>query len=87
VANHLQSKKRKRQNIKRAERNQHFRTTMRTFVKRLRLKIEEGEADGAKSSLGIAIQQLDKAVTKGILHRRTASRAISRLTVAVSKLS
>jgi small subunit ribosomal protein S20 len=86
LANHLQAKKRARQTIKRAVRNKHFRTTMRTCVKRVREKIEQSNASEAKEALTLAVKQLDKSVTKGILHRRTASRLISRLTVAVSKI-
>lgn len=86
MANHLQAKKRARQTIKRAVRNRHIRTTMRTCVKQVRENIEQNNASEAKDALQLAIKQLDKSVTKGILHRRTASRMISRLTVAVNKL-
>lgn len=86
MANHKQSKKRVRQTITKAARNRHFRTTMRTYVKRVRAALLTGDGSAAKEGLGIAVKTLDKAVTKGILHRKTASRTISRLTVAVKKL-
>ena len=86
MANHMQAKKRARQTIKRAARNQHIRTTLRTCVKRVRARIAENNGEGAKEALGKAVKQIDKSVTKGILHRRTASRMISRLTIAVNKL-
>jgi small subunit ribosomal protein S20 len=87
VANHPQAKKRTRQRIKRTARNRHFRTTMRSAVKQLRALVSEGNLDSSKAALGVSIKLLDKAVTKGILRRKTASRTISRLTVAVSKIS
>ena len=86
MANHLQTKKRARQTIKRAARNRHIRTTLRTSVKRVRAGIDSANRSEAEEALKDAVKQLDRSVTKGILHRRTASRLISRLTVAVSKL-
>jgi small subunit ribosomal protein S20 len=85
VANHPQAKKRNRQRIKRTVRGRHIRTTMRTAVKQLRTLIGEGNNEASKDALKVAIKLLDKSVTQGILHRKTASRTISRLTVAVNK--
>ncbi len=86
MSNHLQAKKRNRQTIKRALRNRHIRTTMRSHIKRVRTFIEQGSATEAQDALTVAVKQLDRAVTKGVVHRRTASRTISRLTIAVSKI-
>ena len=86
MANHPQAKKRARQRIRITARNRHVRSTVRTFVKNVAAAIEAGEKDKAKAALGEAVRQLDKAVTKGVLPRKTASRKISRLTVAVAKL-
>ena len=87
MANHPQSKKRNRQSIKITARNRHVRTSVRTFVKRVRTAVTAGEQAPALEALRLATRQLDRAVTKGILKRKTASRTISRLTVAVNKLS
>ena len=87
MANHKQSKKRARQNIKRVARNRPIRTKLRTSIKKVRADIAGNNAEGAKESLSAAVKQLDKSVVKGIMHRRTASRLISRLTVAVAKLA
>ena len=86
MANHKQAKKRARQNIKRVERNRPLRTKLRTSIKKVRAGITGNNVDEAKESLKAAVKQLDKSVTKGIMHRRTASRLISRLTAAVTKL-
>jgi small subunit ribosomal protein S20 len=86
VANHPQAKKRARQRIKITARNRHVRSTVRTFLKSVANAVAAGEKDKAVAALGAAVRQLDKAVTKGVLPRKTASRKISRLTVAVNKL-
>ncbi|MDD5309991.1 MAG: 30S ribosomal protein S20 [Deltaproteobacteria bacterium] len=86
MANHPQAKKRSRQATKRTARNRHIRSTMRTFVKRLRTAIDEGNAAEAQELLTVARKQLDKAAGKGVLKRETASRTVSRLTIAVNKI-
>jgi small subunit ribosomal protein S20 len=87
VANHPQAKKRNRQRIKRTARNRHFRTTVRTLVRKVKAAVEAGEAGQAQETLKLAIKQLDRSVTKGVLKRKTASRTISRLTLAVNRIS
>ena len=87
MANHPQAKKRTRQRIKRTARNRHFRSTMRSAIKKVRTLVSTGDKESSQKELQVAVKLLDKAVTKGILHRRTASRTISRLTVAVNKIS
>ena len=87
MANHLQTKKRSRQTIKRTMRNRYFKSTMRNHVKNVRSLIQENDKDGAASALKLAVRSLDKAVTKGVLKRATASRTISRLTIAVNKIA
>lgn len=87
MANHPQAKKRNRQTIKRTARNRHFRTTVRTLVRRVRAAVAAGEAGPAQEALRLAIKQLDRSVTKGVLKRKTASRTISRLTIAVNGIA
>lgn len=87
MANHPQAKKRTRQRAKRTVRNRHFRTTMRTMVKRVKTAVAAGEAGPAQEALKLAVKQLDRSVTKGVLKRKTASRAISRLTLAVNRIA
>jgi small subunit ribosomal protein S20 len=86
VANHASAKKRVRQTIKRTARNRHIRTTVRSSVKRVRAAIEAGDAGAAKKALVEAVSQIDGAVSKGIYHRKTGSRYISRLTHQVNSL-
>jgi len=84
VANHKSAEKRNRQNKIRNARNTHIRSTMRSLVKKLRIAIADGDAETAKATLGKAIPYIDKAATKGVIHKATASRKISRLAKLVS---
>jgi small subunit ribosomal protein S20 len=84
---HPSAQKRHRQSIKRQARNQAIRSRVRTFVRRVRESVEARNLSEATERLSAAARALDKAVTKGVLHRNTASRKISRLTLAVRKLT
>jgi small subunit ribosomal protein S20 len=84
---HPSAQKRHRQSIKRLARNQAIRSRVRTFVRRVRESIAAGNVQEATQRLRGATRAIDKAVTKGVLHRNTAARKISRLTVAVRKLA
>jgi small subunit ribosomal protein S20 len=84
---HPSAQKRHRQSVKRHARNQAVRSRVRTFVKRVRESIETRDVAEASTRLQSAVRAIDKAVTKGVLHRNTAARKISRLTRAVRKLT
>jgi small subunit ribosomal protein S20 len=86
VANHVSSAKRARQTLKITERRKHARTTARTFVKRVRAAISDGDKTKAAAALRACVQRLDQAVGKGIWHRRTGSRYISRLSAQVAAM-
>ncbi|MFK7990308.1 MAG: 30S ribosomal protein S20 [Sandaracinaceae bacterium] len=86
MANHASAKKRIRQTLKRTERNKHIRTTVRTYVKRVREAVAAEDKTEASAALAIAVAKIDAAVHKGIYHRKTGSRYISRLTAQVSAL-
>jgi len=88
VANHKQAEKRNRQRLKRRTRNLMHLSTMRTYMKRVRKALDGKDGkDGevAKTSLPEAIRAISKAASKGVIHRNTASRYISRLTLATNK--
>ncbi len=86
MANHASAKKRNRQNLKRSVRNRHVRTTVRGYVKRVRAAVEAADKDAAGEALRLAISRIDGAVAKGIFHRNTGSRYISRLARQVAAL-
>lgn len=87
MANHASSKKRIRQTFRRTERNKHIRSTVRGFVKQARLALEEGDKVKAAEAVQAATRRIDMAVSKGIFHRKTGSRYISRLSSQVAALS
>jgi small subunit ribosomal protein S20 len=87
MANRHQSAiKAARQSLKRQERNRSILRRVKTFMKRVHSSVEEKNGDTAKSSLQEATSELHKAVTKGTLHRNTASRWISRLATRVNTI-
>ena len=86
MANHKSAEKRNRQNKIRNARNTHIRSTMRTYVKKVRLAVAEGDSEVAQAMLEKAVPCIDKAATKGVIHKATASRKISRLTKLVNAL-
>jgi small subunit ribosomal protein S20 len=55
-------------------------------MKRVRAAIQTGNKTTAEASLKVAISQIDRAVTKGVFHRRTGSRYIARLASQVARL-
>jgi small subunit ribosomal protein S20 len=87
VANHESSKKRVRQTKKRTARNRHERTSVRHLVKNVRDAIETKNTDEARTALAAAVRRIDMAVSKGIYHRKTGSRYISRLMSQVGALA
>lgn len=85
MANHKSAEKRHRQSKIRNARNTHIRSTMRSYVKKLRLAIADGDVETAKSLLEKTVPYIDKAATKGVIHKATASRKIGRLSKLVSQ--
>ncbi len=79
MANHKSAIKRHKQSLKKRETNRVQRATVRTEIKKVKSAIEEGKADVAVSLLKQAESQLAKSAAKGILHKKNASRRISRL--------
>jgi small subunit ribosomal protein S20 len=86
VANVASAEKRNRQRIKRRARNQFHLTTMRTYVKRVRVAIEA--KDGKVGELlKAAVAVIDKAASKGVIDKKAAARKISRLTKSFNRAS
>lgn len=86
LATHSSAIKRHKQSLKRQSRNTAAISGVRGVVKKVREAVKEGKAEGAKTALANAVKLLDKAVTKGVLHRNSASRRVSRLTKAVNSI-
>ena len=79
MASHKSAEKRNRQTPKRTLRNRVNLGAMRTALKKARTALDAKSAD-AQALVKQAIQQIDKAVTKGVVQKRAGSRLISRLT-------
>ena len=86
MANHKSAIKRIKQTAKRTERNKHERSTLRTFIKRVREAVASKDQAAAQAALAQAIPVIDGAATKGIIHTANASRNVSRLTKLVNTL-
>lgn len=87
MANTPQAKKRIRRNARRADINRARVSRIRTFVKQVEAAIAAGDKDQAKAALERVQPELDRGVAKGVLHRNTASRKLSRLTRRLATLS
>lgn len=83
---HVSAQKRARQAVGRRARNQHNRSTMNTAIKKVRAAITAKNKDLAGTELKSATAIIAKTATKGGVHKRTASRYISRLTLAVNQM-
>ncbi len=86
MATHVSAIKRARQNERRRLRNLHIKSTVKSYIKRVREAIEKKDIEGAEKALHKAIPIIQKAHSKGVLHKNTSSRKISRLTRVVNAL-
>ena len=87
MANSPQSKKRARQATRRTEVNRARRSRIRTFLRNVEEAIAGGDQKQAAEALRLAQPEIMRGVTKGITHKNTASRKISRLSARVKALS
>ena len=86
MANSPQARKRARQNASRFAVNKARRSRIRTFLRRVEEAIASGDKAAAEAALRSAQPELMRGVTKGVLHKNTASRKMSRLSGRVSAL-
>lgn len=86
MAHHKDAIKRMKQNEKRRLRNRHYRSTMRTQIKKVRAAVEAGDAELASAELNKAVAIIQRLSSKKIIHPRNAARRVSRLYRAVNGL-
>ena len=86
MANTPQSKKRARQNEKRYQINKARRSRIRTYLRKVEEAIASGDQTAATEALRAAQPELMRGVTKGVFHRNTAARKMSRLSARVKAL-
>ena len=87
MANIASARKRIRQSAKRNARNTARKSRVRTFVKKVEVAIASGNHAAAREALRIAQPEIQRAATKGVLHRNTVARKISRLSARVKALA
>ena len=87
MANSPQAKKRARQAERRTEVNKNRRSRIRTFLRKVEEAIDSGDQAAAKEALRLAQPELMRGVTKGVVHKNTASRKVSRLAARVKALA
>ncbi len=87
MANIKSAKKRILVAQKNAERNKAIRSRVKTYVKKVYAAVESGDKEAAAAALKNATVELDKAASKGVYHKNTTSRKISRLTLMVNKMA
>lgn len=83
MANHASAQTRIRRNARRAVINGARRSRIRTFIKKVELALTAGNAKEAEDALKAAQPEIQRGVAKGILHKNTAARKISRLSARI----
>lgn len=86
MANIKSAKKRILVSEKRAAKNKAIRSKVKTAIKKVDAAITANDKEAAQVALKNAVSELDKAMRKGIYHKNTCARKVSRLTTAVNKL-
>ena len=87
MATHKSALKRAKQNKIKRLRNVGYKTKAKRAVKEVRTAVNNNTADEARESLVRAVSIIQKTASKGVIHRNTASRKISRLARQVNKLT
>lgn len=86
MATHKSAEKRIRQTEKRTAVNRARLSRVRTFVKKVEAAIATGDKAAATAAFQLAQPELHRATTKGVLHRNTVSRKLSRLATRINAL-
>ena len=87
MAHHKSAKKRIRRTARRTEINGARRSRIRSFIRKVEAAIAGGSKDEAAAALKEAQPEIARGVTKGVLHKNTASRKVSRLNARIKAMS
>ena len=87
MANIKSAKKRILVNETKAARNKAIRSKVKTAIKKVDAAVAAGDKAAAQTALLAATSEIDKACTKGVYHSNTASRKVSRLSMAVNSIA
>ena len=86
MASHKSAEKRIRETAKRTAINHSRMSRVRTFVKKVETAIASGDRDAARSAFELAQPELHRAINKGVMHRNTVARKLSRLAARINAL-
>jgi small subunit ribosomal protein S20 len=86
MANTPQAKKRIRRNDRRADINTARMSRIRTFIKKVEAACESGDKEAAAAALKAAQPEMARGVSRGVMHKNTVARKMSRLTRRVAAL-
>lgn len=87
MANHKSAKTRARRNAEVAQINKSRMSRIRTFLKKVETAIASGNSTDAKAALQAAQPELSRGVARGLLHKNTVARKMSRLSARIKALS
>lgn len=87
MANIKSAKKRILVNATKAARNKQIKSKVKTMIKKVDAAVAAADKDLAKTNLVTAISEIDKACTKGVFHKNTVARKVSRLSKAVNNIA
>ncbi|MDD3173134.1 MAG: 30S ribosomal protein S20 [Herbinix sp.] len=87
MANIKSAKKRILVNETKAIRNKQIKSKVKTVIKKVDAAVATGDKDLAKTNLVVAVSEINKACSKGIYHKNTAARKVSRLTKAINNIA
>ena len=87
MANTASARKRIRQTVKRTLRNTARKSRMRTFVKKVEVACASGDKEAAAAAFKAAQPEMQRAVGKGVIHRNTVSRKLSRLSARIKAMT
>ncbi len=87
MATHKSAMKRARQNEVRRLRNKNYRTRSKNVIKEVRTAIADNSADQARESFKHSVSVIQKSASKGVIHKNTAARKISRLSRRINQLT
>ena len=86
MANHKSSKKRILRNNKRNEINSNRMSRIRTYIKKVETEISSENKDKANEAFKLAMPEIQRGVSKGLIHKNTASRKLSRLSNKIKSI-
>ncbi len=87
MANHASARKRVRRNSARAAVNKSRKSRIRTFIKKVEAAIAAGDSAQAQTAMKDAQPELHRGASKGLMHKKTVARKLSRLSARIKALS